>query len=59
MPIFHVSVPDVRRPGSSCFQGEFDTREEAIEYAQDVWGADEHGDINLITEYPDDEEDDT
>lgn len=58
MPTFSVSIPDIH---TLVFREveEFDTRAEAIQYATDVWGADENGCLSLIIKHPDNKENDS
>ena len=57
MSKFYVDVPNAALPDEVWITiASFDTREEAIDYVQKYFGADEEGNINLITEVEDEEE---
>lgn len=61
MPKFEVDIPNSSDiEGSWENVGTFDTLEEAVAFCQENFGADEQGNINLITEmeYEEDLEDD-
>jgi len=51
--MWEISIPDPNNPGLFREEGMFDTREEAIKWAQETWGADEEGRVSLINEIPD------
>ena len=54
-----MDVPNAAIPDSTWVTVDsFDTREEALDFVQKYFGADEEGNINLITEVEDEEEED-
>ena len=51
---YYVDIPSIRGVDSdddAWLNVEvFDTKKEAIEFAQKCWGADKHGNVNVVTE---------
>jgi len=56
---YYVDVPNAALPDEAWITlASFDTKEEAVEYTQHYFLADEEGNINLISEIESDEEED-
>ena len=52
-PRYEISLPNTSGHGDAMVSyGTFDTRKEALEFAQKSWGADEDGAINIINRIP-------
>jgi len=54
---YYVDVPNAALPDEAWITlASFDTKEEAVEYVQHYFLADDEGNINLISEIEDDED---
>lgn len=49
--MWEISIPDPEEPGHFLGEEVFDSREKALQYAKDVWGADENGMICIVNQY--------
>lgn len=53
---WEISIPNSLEPGLYDGLEVYDTKEEAIAVAKEVWGADDNGMVSIVNELPDDEE---